>query len=74
VPGIGVAKTVDVIVKKNLARAHSVALKDGGKSVVMLVEAKVEPVGTDRSCCCRKGVTRAVVVAGCERGDEFERE
>jgi hypothetical protein len=49
VPGVGVAKTVDVSVKKNLVRADAVALQDGGKSVVGLVEAKVAPVGTDRS-------------------------
>jgi hypothetical protein len=50
---------INVCVKKDLVRAHVVALKDGGKSVVMLVEAKVASVGTDRSSRCRKGATRA---------------
>ena len=63
-PGVEVAKIVDVGVKKNLVRAHAVALKDGGKSVVMLVEAKVASVGTDRSSRCRKGSTRAACAAG----------
>ncbi len=49
VPGVGVAETVDVGVKNNLARSHVVALKDGGKSVVLRVEALVTPVGVDRS-------------------------
>ncbi len=43
-PGVGVAKTIDVGVKKNLVRAEAVALQDVGKSVVGLVEAKVAPV------------------------------
>ena len=42
--GLGVAKTVDVCVKKNLVRTHVIALQDGCKSVVGLVEAKVAPV------------------------------
>ena len=53
--GLGVAKTVDVCVKKNLVRTHVIALQDGCKSVVGLVEAKVVPVGTVRSSRCRKG-------------------
>jgi hypothetical protein len=57
-------KTVDVCVKKNLVRAHAVALTDRGKSVVVLVEAKVSPVGTDRSISCRKGATRVACAAG----------
>ena len=60
----GVAKTIDVGVKKNLVRAEAVALQDVGKSVVGLVEAKVAPVGTDRSSRCRKGATRAAGAAG----------
>ena len=59
VPGVGVAKTIEVGVKKNVVRAEAVALQDVGKSVVGLVEAKVAPVGTDRSSRCRKGATRA---------------
>jgi hypothetical protein len=35
VPGVGVAKAVDVSVKKNLVRGHVLALKDGGKNVVL---------------------------------------
>ncbi len=35
VPGVGVAETVDVSVKNDLVRAHVVALKDGGESVVL---------------------------------------
>ena len=64
VPGVVVAKAGDVSVKKNLVRAHAVALQDGCKSVVGLVEAKVAPVGTDRSSRCRKGATRAAGAAG----------
>ena len=63
-PGVGVAKTIDVGVKKNLVRAHAVALQDGCKSVVGLVEAKVAPVGTDKSSRGRKGATRAAGAAG----------
>ena len=48
-PGVGVAKAVNVIVKKNLVRVHTVALKDGCKGVVVRVEAKVAPEGVDRS-------------------------
>ena len=55
---------VDVGVKKNLVRAHAVALQDGCKSVVGLVEAKVAPVGTDKSSRGRKGATRAAGEAG----------
>jgi hypothetical protein len=35
VPGVGVAEIVDVGVKNDLMRAHVVALKDVGESVVM---------------------------------------
>ena len=64
VPGVGVAQTVDVSVKKNLVRAHVVGLQDVAKSVVGLVEAKVTPVVTDRSSSCRKGSKRATCTAG----------
>ncbi len=64
VPGVGVAETVDVGVKNNLARSHVVALKDVGKSVVLRVEALVTPVGVDRSSSGRKSVTRAADAAG----------
>jgi len=64
VPGVGVAKTVDVGIKKNLVRVHAFALKDGSKSVVVLIEAKVEQVGTVRNSRCRKGTTRAASEAG----------
>ena len=63
-PGVGVAKTVDVSVKKNLVRIHAVALKDGGKSVVVRVEVKVAPEGVDRSSRGRKSATRAAGAAG----------
>ena len=63
-PGVGVAKTVDVGIKKNLVRVHAFALKDGSKSVVVLIEAKVEQVGTVRNSRCRKGATRAASEAG----------
>jgi hypothetical protein len=53
-----------VSVKKNLVRAHAVALKDGGKSVVVRVEALVAPVGVDRSSRGRKSATRAAGAAG----------
>ena len=38
-PGVGVTEMVDVGVKKDLVRAHVVVLKDGGESVVVVVEA-----------------------------------
>jgi hypothetical protein len=50
-----VAKTVDVSVKKNLVRAHVVALKDVSKSVVVLVEAKIAPVAERCDEGCRHG-------------------
>jgi hypothetical protein len=65
VPGVGVADAVHVSVKKNLVRAHAVAVKDGGKSVVARGEALVAPVGVDRSSRGRKSATRA---AGAARG------
>jgi hypothetical protein len=49
VPGVGVAEVVDVRVKKDLVRAHVVALKDCCESVVLLVEVLVVTVGVDRS-------------------------
>ena len=54
---------VDVGVKKDLVRAHVVALKDGGESVVVVVEALVTPVGVDRSSRSRESATRAAGVA-----------
>jgi hypothetical protein len=62
-----VAKAVDVSVKKNLVRAHSVALKGFGKGVVVRVEAKVAPEGVDRTSSGRKSATRGAGVAGCMR-------
>ena len=62
-PGVEVAKTVDVGVKKNLVRAHVVVLKDGGESVVVVVEALVTPVGVDRSSRSRESATRAADAA-----------
>jgi hypothetical protein len=50
--------------KKNLVRAHVIALKDGGKSLVLLVEVLVSPVGVDRSSHGRKRATRAACAAG----------
>ena len=63
VPGVGVAETVDVSVKNDLVRAHVVALKDGGESVVLRVEALVAPVGIDRSSRGRESATRATGAA-----------
>ncbi len=65
VPGVGVAEVVDVRVKKDLVRAHVVALKDGCESVVLLVEVLVVTVGVDRSSRGREIATRA---AGAARG------
>ncbi len=62
-PGIRVADTVNVWVKKDLVRAHVVALKDGGESVVLVGEALVTSVGVDRSSSSRESVTRAACVA-----------
>ncbi len=62
-PGIRVADTVNVGVKKDLVRAHVVALKDGGESVVLVGEALVTSVGVDRSSSSRESVTRAACVA-----------
>jgi hypothetical protein len=58
-PGIGVVETVNVSVKNDLMRAHVVVLKDGGESVVLVVEALVTPVGVDRSSRSRESATRA---------------
>jgi hypothetical protein len=63
VPGVGVAETVDVSVKNDLVRAHVVALKDGGESVVLLLETLVAPVGVDRSSRGRESATRATGAA-----------
>jgi hypothetical protein len=54
VPCVEVAETVDVRDKKNLVRAHTVALKDDGRSVSACVEALVAPVVVDRSSLGRK--------------------
>ena len=62
-PGVGVAETVDVIVKNDLVRAHVVALKDGGESVVLLLETLVAPVGVDRSSRGRESATTPAVDA-----------
>ena len=62
-PGVGVAETVNVGVKNDLVRAHVVALKDGGESVVLGVEALVTPVGVDRSSRSRESATRAAGAA-----------
>ncbi len=62
-PGIRVADTVNVGVKKDLVRAHVVALKDGVESVVLVGEALVTSVGVDRSSSSRESVTRAACVA-----------
>jgi hypothetical protein len=62
VPGVGVAEMVDVGIKKDLVRDHVVALKDGGESVVLRVEALVAPVGVDRNRG-RESATRAADAA-----------
>ena len=54
---------VDVGVKNDLVRAHVVALKDSGESVVLVVETLVTPVGVDRSSRSRESVTRAAGAA-----------
>ena len=61
--GIGAVETVDVIVKNDLMRAHVVVLKDGGESVVLVVEALVTSVGVDRSSRSRESATRAADTA-----------
>ena len=55
---------VGVGVKKDLVRAHVVALKDGGESEVLVVEALVTPVGVDRSSLSRESATGAAGAAG----------
>ena len=62
-PGVGVVETVDVSVKNDLMRAHVVVLKDGGESVVLVVEALVTPVGVDRSSRSRESATRTAGAA-----------
>ena len=62
-PGVGVAETVNVGIKKDLVRVHVVALKDGGESVVLVGEALVTPVGVDRSSSSRESATRAACAA-----------
>ncbi len=54
---------VDVGVKNDLVRAHVVALKDIGESVVLRVESLVMPVGVDRNSRGRESVTRATSAA-----------
>ena len=54
---------INVCVKKDLVRAHVVALKDGGESVVVVVEALVTPVGVDRSSRSRESATEAAGAA-----------
>ena len=63
-PGVGVVETVDVGVQNDLMRAHVVVLKDGGESVVLVVEALVTPVGVDRSSRSRESATGAAGAAG----------
>ena len=63
-PGVGVVETVDVGVQNDLMRAHVVVLKDGGESVVLVVEALVTPVGVDRSVLSRESATGAAGAAG----------
>jgi hypothetical protein len=58
-----VTETVYVSVKNDLVRAHVVALKDDGESVVLVVETLVTPVGVDRSSRSRESVTRAACAA-----------
>ena len=62
-PGVRVAEMVDVGVKNDLVRAHVVALKDSGESVVLVVETLVTPVGVDRSNRSRESATRAADTA-----------
>jgi hypothetical protein len=62
-PGFGVTEMVEVGVKKNLVRAHVVVLKDGGESVVDVVEALVTPVGVDRSSRSRESAARGAGAA-----------
>jgi hypothetical protein len=62
-PGVGVAETVDVCIKKDLVRAHVVALKDVCESVVLVGEALVTPAGVDRSSCSRESATGAAGAA-----------
>jgi hypothetical protein len=62
-PGVGVAETFDVGVKNDLVRTHVVVLKNGGESVVLVVEALVTPVGVDRSSRSRENATRAAGAA-----------
>jgi hypothetical protein len=63
-PGVGVAETVDVCIKKDFVRVHVVALKDVGESVVLVGETLVTPVGDDRSSRNRESATRAAGAAG----------
>jgi hypothetical protein len=59
-----VAEAVHVSIKKNLVRAHAVALKDAGENVVFWVEAIGTPEGVDRKGRGRKSATRAADAAG----------
>ncbi len=63
-PGVGVGETVDVGVQNELMGAHVVVLKDGGESVVVVIEALVTPVGVDRSSRSRESATGAAGAAG----------
>jgi hypothetical protein len=62
-PVVGVAETVDASIKRELVRAHVVALKDVCESVVLVGEALVTPVGVDRSSRSRESATRAAGAA-----------
>jgi hypothetical protein len=46
-----------------LVRAHVVALKDVGESVVLVGEVLVTPLGVDRSSSSRESATRAACAA-----------
>ena len=54
---------INVCVKKDLMRAHVVALKDVGESVVLVGEVLVTPLGVDRSSSSRESATRAAGAA-----------
>ena len=57
-------ETVDVGVQNDLMGAHVVVLKDGGESVVLVVEALVTPVGVDRGSRGGESATGAAGAAG----------
>ena len=62
-PCFGVTELIDVCVKKDLVRAHVVALKDVGESVVLVGVALVTPLGVDMSSSSRESATRAAGAA-----------